>query len=245
MFPIPWNKLFRKKDGSIVTIDEAISSGGGGGGGYVLPTASADTKGGVKVGPGMRMTGEVLDRSDFIAPAYDITARPFFKDSTLQSGKYVAVAMGVPINIKPQGITFNEYAVYDLNEVYLPANADVFEYYQPITADFITALSLDTLYDGVTSGTSVETSASILDYDVIVLKGCYNSNGAPSDYDTTMLYTGPEVNNPYWFGVKDRNDSYSGLITFTDGTHATLSVSRTIKIYGYKYPTNSRRRKKK
>lgn len=243
MFPIPWNKLFRKKDGSIVTIDEAISSGGGGG--YILPTASADTKGGVKVGPGMRMTGEVLDRSDFIAPAYDSKMRPFFKDSNLQTGKYVAVARVEPVNVNPQGITFNEYTVYDLDEVYLPANSDVFEYYQPITADFIAALSLDTLYDGESSGTSVETSASILDYDVIVLKGCYNSNGASSNYDTTMLYTGPELNHPYWFGVKDRNSSYCGLITFTDGTHATIDYSRTIKIYGYKFPSNSRKRKKK
>ena len=60
MFPIPWNKLFRKKDGTITTIDEAISSGGGGGGGYTLPTASANTKGGIKIGSGLRMDGEVL-----------------------------------------------------------------------------------------------------------------------------------------------------------------------------------------
>lgn len=32
MFPIPWNRLFRKKDGSLVNIEEAMSGGGGGGG---------------------------------------------------------------------------------------------------------------------------------------------------------------------------------------------------------------------
>lgn len=28
MFPIPWNKMFRKKDGGLITIDEAMSGGG-------------------------------------------------------------------------------------------------------------------------------------------------------------------------------------------------------------------------
>lgn len=57
MFPIPFNFPFRKKDGSITTMDDAISSGGGS---YTLPTASADTKGGVKVGAGLTMDGETL-----------------------------------------------------------------------------------------------------------------------------------------------------------------------------------------
>lgn len=35
-------------------------SGGGGGGSYVLPTASASVKGGVKIGSGLQMDGEVL-----------------------------------------------------------------------------------------------------------------------------------------------------------------------------------------
>lgn len=33
MFPIPWNKAFRKKNGSISTIGAEIGAGGGGGGG--------------------------------------------------------------------------------------------------------------------------------------------------------------------------------------------------------------------
>lgn len=62
MFPIPFNFPFRKKDGSLITIDDAISSGGGGG--YTLPTASAETKGGVKIGSGLSMSGEVLNNSN-------------------------------------------------------------------------------------------------------------------------------------------------------------------------------------
>lgn len=48
MFALPFNFPFRKNDGSLSTIGAEIS--GGGGGGYVLPPATADTLGGVKVG---------------------------------------------------------------------------------------------------------------------------------------------------------------------------------------------------
>ena len=61
MFPIPFNFPFRKKDGAITTIDDAISSGGTP---YTLPTASADTKGGVKIGTGLTMEGETLKNSN-------------------------------------------------------------------------------------------------------------------------------------------------------------------------------------
>lgn len=59
MFPIPFNFPFIKKNGERTTIGDAINAGGGGGS-YTLPTASANTKGGVKIGSGLTMTGEVL-----------------------------------------------------------------------------------------------------------------------------------------------------------------------------------------
>lgn len=62
MFPLPWNFPFRKKDGTIIDINDAM--GGGGGEPYVLPTASAETKGGVKIGSGLTMDGEVLNNSN-------------------------------------------------------------------------------------------------------------------------------------------------------------------------------------
>ena len=40
MFPISWDKMFRKKDGGLVTMDEAMS--GGGGGGSLPPHSAAD-----------------------------------------------------------------------------------------------------------------------------------------------------------------------------------------------------------
>lgn len=62
MFPLRWNFPFRKKDGSLSTIQDEIDSGGGGG--YTLPTASASTKGGVKIGAGLTMDGEVLKNTN-------------------------------------------------------------------------------------------------------------------------------------------------------------------------------------
>lgn len=42
MFPIPWNKAFRKKDGTVVNIEDAM---GGGGGSSELPDYSAEDAG--------------------------------------------------------------------------------------------------------------------------------------------------------------------------------------------------------
>lgn len=63
MFPINFNFPFRKKDGSITTINDAINAGGGGEP-YELPTASASTKGGIKIGEGLTMTGETLSNDN-------------------------------------------------------------------------------------------------------------------------------------------------------------------------------------
>ena len=64
MFPIPWNFPFRKKDGSLGKIEDL-------GGSYTLPTASANVKGGIKVGSGATMDGEKMN-IDPQLPAYGI-----------------------------------------------------------------------------------------------------------------------------------------------------------------------------
>lgn len=61
MFPIPFNFPFIKKNGERTTIGDAISNAGST---YTLPTASADTKGGVKIGSGLTMTGDVLSNNN-------------------------------------------------------------------------------------------------------------------------------------------------------------------------------------
>lgn len=63
MFPIPFNFPFINKNGSRTTIGDAINAGGGGSQ-YELPTASSVTKGGVKIGSGLTMTGEVLSNTN-------------------------------------------------------------------------------------------------------------------------------------------------------------------------------------
>lgn len=70
MFPLRWDFPFRKKDGSLSTISAEIE--GGGGGGYTLPTASASTKGGIKIGEGLRMLGEFLNAEEQL-PTYSAT----------------------------------------------------------------------------------------------------------------------------------------------------------------------------
>lgn len=59
MFPIPFNFPFIRKDGSRTTIGAAIDASGSDP--YTLPTASTTTKGGVKIGNGLEMDGEVLN----------------------------------------------------------------------------------------------------------------------------------------------------------------------------------------
>ena len=65
MFPIPWNFPFRKKDGSLGKIEDLSGS-------YTLPTASADTKGGIKIGTGLTVTGEVLS-ADAQVPTHSVS----------------------------------------------------------------------------------------------------------------------------------------------------------------------------
>lgn len=63
MFPIPFNFPFRKKDGSLTTIGKMFEDAGGGSS-YTLPTASAEIKGGVKIGEGLTMDGETLKNTN-------------------------------------------------------------------------------------------------------------------------------------------------------------------------------------
>lgn len=246
MFPIRWNFPFRKKDGSISTIGAEIE-GGGGGGGYTLPTASAETKGGIKVGSSLKMIGEKLEKGDYIGDAYPVSSyRPLFKPSST-SGKYVTAVTDLPIDFN-RSISFTPIfgsTDYSISDVYLPLNSDNFEYYNTVNAQLISDLSLVTLYDGTSGATSIELETPITNYSALVVQGCYNSGGTSSDYDTSIIYVSPEINKPYWFGMKDRNDSYGGYLTFSDATHGSVgSSNRTFKVYGVPAANRSRSRRK-
>lgn len=75
MFPINENDAYRKGDGSLTTMREAIVSGGGG----ELPIASASTLGGVKIGDGVS-----VDEDGTISVSGEIK----YYDGTLNSKSY-------------------------------------------------------------------------------------------------------------------------------------------------------------
>ena len=266
MFPIPFNIPFRKKDGSLSTLGDELNNGGGGSS-YTLPTASADTKGGVKIGAGLTMDGEVLKNTNptppapyvlptasaevlggvKIGPSLEIVngvidkkgynsvygklsaTRPVFKSGTTTHKYNVAVVdKAINTSLPTVGYTLEEY---NIDDVYLPELYDTFEFTEYVNESLISDLNLTELAAYTTDISSVELSDALTNYSALVIQGLYNNTGT-STYDTTVIYPNMELNKAYWFGVKDRNASYSGTITFTDNTHATLSASRKLKIYG-------------
>ena len=261
MFPIPFNFPFRKNDGAITTIGDAISSGGGGGytlptasasvkggvkvgdgltmdgevlkttgGGYTLPTASASVKGGVKVGAGLYMDGEVMTAVNPDPNIYETLSptRPIFKPAET-SGKYLAGVIMSAINAAISSANFDTTEL-NIDAVYLPEDYSNFEFYNYVTDGLISDLGLVLLGTNDGSGSTFTLSDTIDNYEAIVIQGLYNNTGT-SGYDTTMIYVDMNENAPYWFGVKDRNASYSGNITIS-GTTATLSANRRVKVYG-------------
>lgn len=103
MFPIPFNFPFRKKDGSITSIGDAM-----GGGSYTLPTASAETKGGVKIGSGLSMDGEVLSATggvdvDYVHEKINFATIDDFHYYVPLSKEYVGDGqLGFEISTNPQ-----------------------------------------------------------------------------------------------------------------------------------------------
>lgn len=77
MFPKKSNDPYIKNNGQRSTLGDVVGSGGSS---YELPTASANEKGGVKIGSGLTMTGEVLS-ADSQLPSH----------STSDEGKVLAV----------------------------------------------------------------------------------------------------------------------------------------------------------
>lgn len=63
MTPLNNNDPYIDSTGKRSTLGAEIAAGGGGEP-YTLPTASSDTKGGVKIGEGLSMSGEILNNSN-------------------------------------------------------------------------------------------------------------------------------------------------------------------------------------
>lgn len=97
----------------------------------------------------------------------------------------------------------------------------------------ITDLGLVLLGDFSQGGSESENvlNDSIENYSGIILQGIYRTDKG-SEYNISILYQNIVLLQPYWAGMKDRNNSYTCKVTFTDATHCNLSGNRQVLIYG-------------
>ena len=96
---------------------------------------------------------------------------------------------------------------------------------------YIESWNLVLLSDASQGANSVQLTESLENFSGVILQGIYQQNRT-SIYDTTILYLSPQLNTPYWAGMKDRNTSYTCNVTFTSNTSATLSGNKQVIIYG-------------
>jgi hypothetical protein len=82
---------------------------------------------------------------------------------------------------------------------------------------------------GAASGNAL--ADSIEGFTAVLLQGIYQRQRT-SGYNTTMMHFFPQLNTAYWAGMKDRNNSYTCYVIFTDSTHCSLSGNRQVIIYG-------------
>lgn len=204
MFPIPFNFPFRKKDGSVTSIGAAIDAGGGS---YELPTASGNTKGGVKIGSRLTMTGEVLS-ADLQLPAHDIE----------DAGKVLAINNeGALVWITGGGVTLdttNQKAIFGV--------IDNYEY----------SVNVNKIYvgehiDGYEIKTNPQSSSSDAQIDLYSIQYAQGEIKG-SSFITTVHHTGGGyVDNNIQISYVGGNWTVVLLKTFyeTDGTAWTSPVS--------------------
>lgn len=231
MFPLNSNMPYIKDNGERDKLGNVIGEGGGGS--SDLPEYdSGDAGKALIVGNDANLEwGNIDGFSSFGVYAPYVVPGAIFKPSS-NSGKYnIGIWYDAITSSSSRGFQPGDY---DLNQCFIGDAARYQEFYNYLTSDVIEGLDMELLYDGkANTGTTAELLDAITDYDFLVLQGCYDNTGA-SQYDTTIIYNKIDLTGSYWFGVKDRNNSYSGTLTFTDATHVTLSVARRIMIYGIK-----------
>lgn len=129
MFPIPFNFPFRKSNGDVTTIDDAISSGGGGG--YTLPTASAFTKGGVKIGSGLTMDGETLNNTN--PTPYSLPTA----SSEVLGGVKVGSGLSIDDGVLSTSGSGGGYTPDYTNNILIIGTHNDFEYYIPMEKQYV------------------------------------------------------------------------------------------------------------
>lgn len=80
------------------------------------------------------------------------------------------------------------------------------------------------------SATGNALTDAITNYSAVALQGIYSKNRT-SGYNTTIIYP-LDLNVERWTGMKDRNNSYSCNVTFTDASTVSLSGNKQVIIYG-------------
>ena len=228
MFPIPFNFPFRKKDGSITTMDEAISSGGGS---YTLPTASANTKGGVKIGDGLNMSGEVLKVSNPI-PAH----------SSIDSGKVLTVnddgemewdtpTGGIPLMSKTEwdALNINQKREYNLVAI----EDSITGYERGVLVDGQNAFNAIRVWTESTGGSnaSINLQHGLYENDVFTPTGTsvnkvYNTIQYPMFFDAWEMVK--LTYNNSWFLYAEKNVIYNNQEYSNGDTINTWSFNTTV-----------------
>ena len=114
------NFPFIKKNGERTTIGDAIDAGGGGSQ-YTLPTASEDTKGGVKIGSGLKMTGEVMSLDMPTASAETLGGVKVGSGLSITDGVLSAAGGGgggTQLYYKDFDLTFSDYQQIGTSGIY-------------------------------------------------------------------------------------------------------------------------------
>lgn len=228
MFPIDSNDAYRKKDGSLTTMGAIGSSGGGG---SDLPEYSSSDAGKVlTVGSDGSLEWDTKGEGGGF---YSGAIRPLWIIGSSQSVKPQLAVTPLPITSNPSNSTSpTDNIAHPLTDLLNFGEFSRIELYSWFTDAIAAILNPDILIEATSPVTQLELAHSLNDYDFIAIQGMYNDT-ISNQYNTTIIHNSIDLETPYWFGVKDRNNSYSGTITFIDDTHAELSSSLRIRILGF------------
>lgn len=142
--------------------------------------------------------------------------------------------ISIPQSLKDFAIYINKNISASINPNNDAVTIEPLEYQNNIYNNaIIQSLNMVLLGDFSQGG---ETTNNVLlddftNYSTIVLQGIYQKNRT-SGYNTSMAYINVVTNTAYWAGMKDKNNSYTCNVTFTDSTHCDLSGNKQVIIYG-------------